>query len=350
MTMSSQNKYLALLNELRTRGPEDNQQLNSRVLIVDGLNTFIRAYAASPVTNSDGEHVGGISGTLLSIGHAIKNISPTRVVIVFDGKNGSAKRRQIYPEYKANRKFKIRLNRSEEVDKQDNQLEQLLKLTEYLDVLPFTVITADNTEADDTIAYIANDYLKDKDGQVYIMSSDKDFYQLVDERIHIWSPTKKRFFYTEDIYAEFGIYPKNFALYRALLGDKSDNIGGVDGIGGKTIQKRFSLLTEDKQVSAQDLLDFAAAQSPKIKVYKQLVESKEIIDRNVQLMQLSESNINLTIKMRIMESLEDSIERCNKIAFHRLLMRDKMTAAVKNPDMWLKEVTQKLDRFTLESK
>ncbi len=75
-------KYLAILNELRVNGPQSDQHLNSRVLIVDGLNTFIRAYAASPVTNSDGEHVGGISGTLMSIGHAIKNIDPTRVIIV----------------------------------------------------------------------------------------------------------------------------------------------------------------------------------------------------------------------------------------------------------------------------
>ena len=347
--MSSPNKYLALLNELRTRGPQDDQHLNSKVLIVDGLNTFIRAYAASPVTNSDGEHVGGISGTLLSIGHAIKNIQPTRVVVIFDGKNGSAKRRQIYPEYKANRKFKIRLNRSEEVDKEDNQLEQLLKLTEYLSLLPFTVIIADGTEADDTIAYIANDYLKQKDSQVFIMSSDKDFYQLVDERIHIWSPTKKKFYFAEDVHAEFGIHPKNFALYRALLGDKSDNIGGVDGIGSKTVQKRFNLLCEDKLVSVNELLDYAAAQSPKVKIYKQLIDSKDLIDRNIQLMQLSESNINLTIKMRIIESLEDSIERCNKIAFHRMLIRDKMTAAIKNPDMWLRDVTQKLDKFALQS-
>ena len=176
-------KYLALLNELRINGPQDDQHLNSRVLIIDGLNTFIRAYAASPVTNGDGEHVGDISGTLLSIGHAIKNIDPTRVVVVFDGKNGTAKRRQIYPDYKANRKFKIRLNRSEEVDKQDNQLEQLIRLTQYLETLPITVITAEATEADDTIAYIAQDYLSEKkDSQVFIMSSDKDFYQLVNDR------------------------------------------------------------------------------------------------------------------------------------------------------------------------
>jgi len=81
--MKSQNKYQALFNELKNRETADDQHLNSRVLIIDGLNTFIRSYAASPVTNEDGVHVGGISGTLMSIGHAIKSINPTRVVVVF---------------------------------------------------------------------------------------------------------------------------------------------------------------------------------------------------------------------------------------------------------------------------
>ena len=354
--MSYQNRYLALLNELKTRGPEDNQHLNSRVLIVDGLNTFIRSYSASPVTNGDGEHVGGISGTLLSVGHAIKSISPTRVIIVFDGKDGSAKRRQLYPEYKANRKFKVRLNRSETVDKQDNQLEQLIRLTNYFEALPFTVIVADGTEADDTIAYIANDYLNNtsrpegaEENQVFIMSSDKDFYQLVDDRIHVWSPTKKRFYYTDDVFSEYKVHPRNFAVYRALLGDNSDNIGGVDGIGDKTIQKRFPLLNEDRLVTVEDLMQYSQEQSPKVKIYKQIIESKDIIQRNIQLMQLSESNINTTTKLRIINSLEQKVGRCNKMLFHRMLIEDKMTTAIKNVDMWLKEITQKLDQFALQS-
>jgi 5'-3' exonuclease len=346
--MNYPNKYLALLNELRARGPENDQHLNSRVLIVDGLNTFIRSYSASPVTNNDGEHVGGISGTLLSIGHAIKSINPTRVIVVFDGKDGAAKRRQIYPEYKANRKFKIRLNRSEVVDKQDNQLQQLLRLVSYLEVLPFTTILADGAEADDVIAYIANDYLQNKDSQTFIMSSDKDFYQLVSDRIHVWSPTKKKYYYTEDVFDEFGIYPNNFALYRALLGDKSDNINGVDGIGDKTIHKRFGLLTENRTITAEELVNFAATQNPSAKIYQQLVNNKELLDRNIQLMQLSESNLNMAVKMRIIDTLQQKGTRCNKIAIHRMLIEDRMTAAIKNVDLWLRDITQKLDTFVLQ--
>jgi 5'-3' exonuclease len=346
--MNSQNRYLALLTELKSRQTEDDQHLNSRVLIVDGLNTFIRSYAASPVLNNDGEHVGGISGTLLSIGHAIKNINPTRVVVVFDGKNGSAKRRQLYSEYKANRKFKIRLNRSLTVDKQDNQLQQLIRLTEYLEYLPFTTITAEATEADDSIAYIANEYLKEKQSQVFIMSSDKDFYQLVNENIHVWSPTKKRMYYTDDVYSEYGIMPENFALYRALLGDASDNINGVDGLGAKTIAKRFPLLTEQSTVSLDQFLEFTKQQSPKIKIYQSVMQQQDIIERNIKLMQLSETDINLTVKLRIIDQLEGPISKCNKMKFLSMLLEDKMSGAIKNVDMWLRDVTQKLDNFALQ--
>ena len=167
------NRYLAILNELKSRTQEEELNKDSRVLVIDGLNTFIRCYAASPVLNDDGEHVGGISGFLLSIGHAIKAINPTRVIIVFDGKNGTARRKQIYPEYKAHRNFKVRLNRAETVDKQDNQLHQLIRLTEYLTQMPFTIVIQDNTEADDVVAYIVNDFFKES--HCFIMSSDKDF-------------------------------------------------------------------------------------------------------------------------------------------------------------------------------
>ena len=114
------NKYAALLNQLKLREEDQSTNRDDRVLIIDGLNTFIRSYSVSPALNANGEHVGGISGFLLSIGHAIKTISPTRVVIVFDGKDGSAKRRKLFPDYKAHRKVSIRLNRAETCDKEDN--------------------------------------------------------------------------------------------------------------------------------------------------------------------------------------------------------------------------------------
>ena len=85
-----------------------NRSQNSDILLVDGLNTFIRAYSVMPSMNEDGLHTGGIAGFLKSVGYAIKLLNPTRCVIIFDGNGGSMKRRKIYPQYKDKRHTKIR--------------------------------------------------------------------------------------------------------------------------------------------------------------------------------------------------------------------------------------------------
>lgn len=344
------NKYQALINELKLRQSEtETVHKNSRVLIVDGLNLFLRGYSASPVTNGNGEHVGGISGSLLSLGHAIKNINPTRVIMVFDGKNGSARRRSIFPDYKANRKVKIRLNRSETVDKEDNQLKQLLRLIQYLEIMPITTITVDGSEADDVIAYLANDYLAVKDSQVFIMSSDKDFMQLVDDRVHIWSPTKKRMFYTDDVITEYGVPPVNFAIYRSLIGDDSDNIPGVPGLGAKTIFERFPKLTQEA-MNLDEFYKYAQEVSvgSKVKIYNKVLEVEAKVRLYFEVIQLSTSDINMSNKMKIIGMMEKPVEKLMKIKFHTMLIEDGMTSAIKNPEMWLREITSKLDKHILE--
>ena len=341
--------YLALFNELKARASDEPEHFNSRVLVIDGLNTFIRSYSVSPVTNTNGVHVGGISGFLLSVGHAIKTINPTRVVIVFDGKNGSAKRRALYAEYKSQRKLKVRLNRSETVDKQDNQLEQLMRLVEYLDILPFTTIIMDNTEADDVIAYAA-DYFRDKDAQTFIMSSDKDFMQLVDEQTHVWSPTKKKLYYAEDVYAEFGILPENFALFRSLTGDASDNIPGVQGLGTKTLLERFPLISENKLVTLDEFFNYTTLQqqqNPKIKLYTKVLESRSEVETYYKIVQLSESMISHSTRFKVLDMLNNSSNKLSKVKFYTMLNEDGMINVIRNVDLWIREVTQKLDRFTL---
>ena len=340
------NRYLAILNELKSRTQEEELNKDSRVLVIDGLNTFIRCYAASPVLNDDGEHVGGISGFLLSIGHAIKAINPTRVIIVFDGKNGTARRKQIYPEYKAHRNFKVRLNRAETVDKQDNQLHQLIRLTEYLTQMPFTIVIQDNTEADDVVAYIVNDFFKES--HCFIMSSDKDFLQLINERVHVWSPTKKKLYYSEDIVEEFGVHPNNFALYKAIIGDPSDNIPGVDGVGAKTLLNRFPFIQRPETMSVEDFMECVDNMNDKTKTLQTMKQAKELLERNMQLVQLSDTNMSVTNKLKTQHLLSQPIPRFAKPVFHKMLIEDKMTTSIKNVDFWLREVVQKLDMYALK--
>ena len=253
------NKYFSILDSLKENEAVDTN-LNDRVLIIDGLNTFIRSWSVSPATNDDGIHVGGISGFLMSIGFAIKKIKPTRVIICFDGKGGSSRRRKVFPAYKGNRKPTQKLNRAYEsgslTDQQENMKMQLGRLINYLDALPVSCMSIDNIEADDAIAYITQQVLPES--RHFIMSSDKDFLQLIDDRIGVWSPTKKKMYFKEDILDEYGITASNYLMYRVLSGDKSDNIPGIPGVGLKSLLKRVPELSEEHKVTIDDLITISA--------------------------------------------------------------------------------------------
>lgn len=342
------NKYTALLNQLRLREEDEPKHRDDRVLLVDGLNTFIRAYSATPTLNANGEHVGGVSGFLTSVGSAIKQINPTRVIIVFDGKNGSATRRKLFPEYKTTRKVKIRLNRAQSVEKEDNQLEQLIRLIDFLEVLPFDVITLDGAEADDVIAYITNSILTPKKSHTFIMSSDKDFLQLIEPNVHVWSPTKKKLYYEDDVYSEYGVIPQNFSVYRALEGDASDNIPGADGLRLKTILKRWPRLGEQTTLSLDEFFYYNAElmDQSKIKAYKTVEQNVEDIKLYHKIMQLHETLLNATKQLQIRDIVESKpTSGFNKMLFHKLLVEDGMTSAIKHPEMWLRDVATKLNDY-----
>ncbi len=343
------NKYAKLLNQLKLREVEEPKHRDDRVLLVDGLNTFIRAYSATPTLNANGEHCGGVSGFLSSIGSAIKQISPTRVVVVFDGKNGSAARKKLFPEYKAARKVKIRLNRAQSVEKEDNQLEQLIRLIDYLDTLPITVVTLDGAEADDVIAYITNSILTPKDSHSFIMSSDKDFLQLVSNNVHVWSPTKKKLYYEDDVYQEYGVIPQNFSVYRALEGDTSDGIPGAPGLKLKTILKRWPILGECEPITLEEFLyrniDYLD-KLPKIKAYKIIEENVDNIKLYHKIMQLDDTILNAATQLKVHNIMDGEGSTLSKVGFHRLLLEDGMSNAIRNPEMWLRDVTTKLNHYT----
>src|SRR5207237_910052 len=155
-----------------------------------------------------------------------------RCIVIFDGVGGSMKRRKIYSEYKNHRRTKIRLNRiyEDDISLENSDIsmkKQLQKLIIYLQNFPVNVIALDNVEADDTIAFLVLQIFKDWNS--VILSTDKDFLQLVNNNIKVWSPTKKKLYGPEDVLNEYGINSKNFVYFRALCGDKSDNITGLTG-------------------------------------------------------------------------------------------------------------------------
>ena len=340
-------KFISFLEQTKNQEKKSVTHLNDRVLIVDGLNTFIRAFAVNPSVNDDGLHIGGMVGFLKSIRYSCDILKPSRCIIVFDGKDGSKRRRKLYPQYKENRKVKKRLNRNVDwgiapQDEEQSMRQQSGRLIEYLEQLPITLISVDGIEADDTMAYISQQLLPKSD--IMLMSTDKDFLQLVDDRVKVWSPTKKKLYTKEKVFEEYGVHSHNMLTYRILDGDKSDNIGGIKGAGLKTVKKFLPGILDDQKFTAKDLLEFVEKSDGKIKLLENIKKSSNLLKRNYLLMQLNNVDIPNHTKMKIQGAVNGKVPQLIKYKFQTMFLKDKLTSAIPNLDSWIMEFTR-LDRF-----
>ena len=147
---------------------------------------------------------------------------------------------------------------------------------------------------------------------------------------------------------EFGVHPNNFALYKAIIGDPSDNIPGVDGVGAKTLLNRFPFIQRPETMSVEDFMECVDNMNDKTKTLQTMKQAKELLERNMQLVQLSDTNMSVTNKLKTQHLLSQPIPRFAKPVFHKMLIEDKMTTSIKNVDFWLREVVQKLDMYALK--
>jgi len=339
------NRYKEILESLN----EDTapKQQNDRILIIDGLNTFIRSFAVNPSTNEDGIHVGGMTGFMHSIGYAIRNIRPTRVIICFDGKGGSQRRRKIFPDYKGNRRVRKHLTRANTFQSIDDERismsQQMNRLTQYLETLPLTTLAPENIEADDAMAYICEQvYPK---SQCILMSTDRDFLQLVSDRVQVWSPTKKKMYVRDTIREEFGLESKNFIILKCITGDGSDNIPGIRGAGIKSLQKRLPILFGSNQIQLSDVLEYAKENGDNTQLSKALRDSKDMLETNHKLMQLQDVDISGHSKESIINIVRSDIPRLNKLEFEKMILEDNLNGIFKNPSLWLRDSFLPLDNI-----
>lgn len=312
---------------------KEDLTLNSRVLIIDSLNIFLRAFSAIGWVNKDLSHIGGLTGFLRSLGYAIKLVRPTRVILVFDGKGSSTNKRYVYPEYKANRGIN-RITNWDNFDTQQEESEaitnQIVRLIEYLKELPIDLVIIDKIEADDVIGFITNQL----DGEITIMSSDKDYLQLVNEKVTIYSPTKKKFYNKELVLEDFGIHPKNFLTQKILLGDSGDNVPGVKGLGIKTLLKNFPELGYEKEVSLDDILKKCEGNS-KVKVLTSIKNYELQLRINKKLMDLKDPNISEESQEEIKNILLNSKTNFDSQNFIKLYNEDELGNSIPNLQMWL---------------
>ena len=230
--------------------------MSSKVLIIDGLNMFIRSYIVNPTLDRHGNPIGGCIGFLKSLQKVCKKFQPQEVIIAWDGHQGSQRKKSLNKNYKEGRspvRFNRRLIDLSPDEQTKNKAYQLIRLMEYLNEMPIIQISIDYVEADDVIAYAARHLLYGFWDKI-IVSSDKDFFQLCDNYTYIYRPIQDKLVSKASILDEFKIHPNNFALARAIAGDPSDNLPGVAGVGLKTVAKRFTFLANEEEYDSESII------------------------------------------------------------------------------------------------
>jgi 5'-3' exonuclease len=274
--------------------------------------------------SGQGHHIGGTVGFLKGLRLLTEKLTPSRVVVVWEG-GGSPRRRAIYPDYKSGRRPQ-KLNRyyTDIPDTYQNRDYQLALTIEALNHVPIHQIYVGDCEADDVIAYSCRYMYKDRD--IVVVSSDKDLYQLIDDRVTQFSPGQKKFITSEIVKDKFGVYPQNMSAIRCFIGDPSDGLSGVKGAGFKTMVKRFPSFSLDEPVLIEDIIEEAIEKSAesKVKVYRNIADEKTIVRRNWKLMYLDISNLSGTQIQKIQSSVESYEPQKNKMELMRLLTRESV--------------------------
>lgn len=306
------------------------QHSTRKILIVDGMNLFIRCFVVVPTMDSNGESIGGLTGFLKSLKNMMKDVSPDLTIVAWDGEGGSRRRRGIFAEYKEGRK--VRLNRENDLENQDesfrNMGSQLTKLKTLLGLLGVLQVEVPEVEADDAIAFMCRFVFPDEDKVV--LTSDRDMLQLVENKTVVYSPTKKIYWTRHEVMEKIGVLPENYIFVKALMGDGSDNIPGVGGIGEKTAIKLFPFLAE-YETTIEEIRQYSEANRGGNTRYSSLLDKWERFLENVKLMQLSSPVISPQAARTIRTSATQQKPRFVFTEFKLQLIRDGIQ--VIDPDM-----------------
>lgn len=240
------------------------QELDN-LLLIDGVNLAFRYLQRKNFDNFTDDYI----RTVTSLG---KSYNAKRIICCFDS-GASAYRKAIFPEYKLNRK----VERSEE--EQERFTAFFDCLSETIDALPFEHFKFKGIEADDLIAYFVK-HLSPKHTHTWIVSSDRDLFQLLRDNVSIFNIYSRREIDVIYLDTEFGLSPREYSYARMIEGDSGDGISGVDGIGPK---RSISLIKEYKTI---DNLISNLPLPGKSKYIQNLNKSVDILQRNEKLINL----------------------------------------------------------------
>lgn len=296
------------------------------VLFLDGYNLFIRAYTSNPTLSSKGKPFGGVVGFIGMLQKMCHTFEPSKIIVVWDGPNGAEKRRKILPKYKDKEGRKcVKKNRFYEYSPEEEdhfQKEQLERLLNYLNLLPIIQVFEENSEADDGIAYLTQLFPEHKK---IIVSSDKDYLQLVNDSLHIslFRPITDERFDEKLVFESFGVHPINFAMVRSICGDSSDNISGIPRSGFKTLLKNFpALSSKGNKVELEEILEVCEAVEKKHVIHENLLMGQNLVRENFKITQLEAPLLDDDEKERIRRSIESYAPMFQQTEILKNMMRD----------------------------
>jgi DNA polymerase-1 len=318
-----------------------------RVLLIDGLNLFFRNFAMMKMVNQDGAHVGGLGGFLRSLNYLINQLQPTSVYVVFDGAGSSINRKNLLSEYKSGRNL-VRITNWDVFDsleeEHDSKINQTVRLIHYLKCLPVKTVSMNKVEADDIIAYLSDILSTKHDSKVFIVSNDQDFIQLVNDKITVYRPAEKEFYTKEMVKNNYGVLSENFILYKTLLGDQSDKVGGIKGLGKKGIIKKFPELLE-RPLTFDELMDIAESKIKEHVVYARIIQDEDRLKNNYKIMDLGKPLVDEVEKQFLEEFSQELPPALNSKAFMLLYNEDGLGRLMKDPELTINNTFRVLNSF-----
>ena len=272
-----------------------------KVILIDALNLFIRNYVVNPTLDTKGVPIGGCIGFLKSLQKITRNMKPDQIVVCWDGVGGSQRKKAKNKQYKEGRnplRFNRRMIELDPKSQDENRIYQQIRLYEYLNEMPIIQVAIDGIEADDLIGHIVHQQYY-SGWEKIIVSSDKDFFQLVSDETSVYRPIQDTFVNVITLLEQDKIHPNNYALARAMVGDKSDNLAGVPRIGMKTVAKLFPYLSESKRYDADQIIADCQNADKLSASQKNIIANERLIHENYSIMQLYSPTISYTNKQSI---------------------------------------------------
>ena len=222
-----------------------------------------------------------------------------------------------------------------------SKTDQIIHLIHYLQCLPVKILSQDGVEADDIIAFLSKELTQDKKNKVYLVSADNDFLQLVDENILMYRSVEKEFVTSKDVKTKYGVHPHNFLIYKTLMGDASDALPGIKGLGEKSLFKLFpELSTHD--LTFEDILDISEEKMDKHVIYARILHDIEMLENKYKIMDLSNPMMTLEDKEYVDAFIKHTELELHPKEFLKMYEEDQIGGLIRNPEFWIKDTFQSL--------